>query len=249
MSDGGELVSFVLPARCDDQIVQAHVDDDGDLTLLDYDLDEDIALEEMGYPASECLVFVREYEEDPVAVLLSDGTLNVPKEWRVLIAISIADHAVKSFNSFHGKDFFSDAVEDRDSLKDIILMSGNIDRASQAMRLVERARHDVELAQNRRDVAENDTAFRIAYSNLLISQSVLSSMKALHSLLYGFPTLMGTPDEAIRVDSAMAASDAVEAAFQRGVAERRKEKATAEEKQWQLDYVLGFLTDHLEDDE
>jgi hypothetical protein len=248
VSDGGELVSFILPARCDDTIVQVHVDDDGELTLLDYDLEEDMALEEMGYPPSDCLTLVREYGYESVSTLLGSETLLIPQELRVLLAIGIADRAIENFGTLHGKDVFSDSPEDREVLRDIILMSGNITRASQAQRLVDRARKAMEKAKNRRDTIEPEGLFRAAYRDLFIARAVLESMKALYAHLYGFPTLSGTPEETIPRYVKDTAHDTREAATQIGMAERNQQ-AFGNEYQWQHDYILGFLSDHLEDDE
>lgn len=246
MSDGGELVSFVLAARCDDQIVDAQVDDDGDLTL-DYDLEEDIALEEMGYPASDCLSLVREFEDEPVKALLSNEALLIPEADRVLLAIGIADHAIERFGRYHGKDYFSDSPEKRLALRDIIMMSGNITRASQAYRLLERARGEVKLAEHRKDVSEADKAFRIAYSDELIATAVREAMKALHAHLYGHTQLAGPAPVLVRKFSQDTASYTRQSATQQGMAER-DQKAYGNEYQWQLDYILDYFSDQ-EDEE
>lgn len=83
---GGEL-SFIFLEPCGEQLVDVEITRGGDLILHEYDIDEDITLEEMGYETSRCLQLVKDWEEEPVRVLVDrmyldfDVALRLGVDW------------------------------------------------------------------------------------------------------------------------------------------------------------------------
>jgi hypothetical protein len=61
--------------ECDGKTVLVRPGEDGEPEFLDYDLDHDVTLAEMGYPASECLQLYRKWSINPYSFCVEMGLL------------------------------------------------------------------------------------------------------------------------------------------------------------------------------
>ena len=89
---------------CQGAQVTLVVDDEGGLHFADHDIDDDLIAEEMGFPTSRCLAYIREWDQRPVALIFDafDSNakilLRVGLEW--MRGSRIADSRYEGFGYF-----------------------------------------------------------------------------------------------------------------------------------------------------
>ncbi len=66
---------FYIPCE-PDEVIRATLTDDGELVLHDFDLETELAAEELGFDESLCLFAARLWQRDPVEFLCGSGVIN-----------------------------------------------------------------------------------------------------------------------------------------------------------------------------
>jgi hypothetical protein len=88
-------VSYFHTVLCDDEVVEIEVNRDGDLIFYDYDIDEDLALVEIG-ERSQCGEMAIDWETKPITVLLR--MMYLDQELALLLAADWVQHAFEQLS-------------------------------------------------------------------------------------------------------------------------------------------------------
>jgi hypothetical protein len=90
-------MAVVFQEFCDGQLVEVEITRGGDLILHGYDnLEEDAVLSEMGYEETRCLKLVRQWEREPIPIILK--TLYLDLDLSLLLAVDWVRHVIEQFD-------------------------------------------------------------------------------------------------------------------------------------------------------